>query len=306
MMIGKEVRIALVAYPGVQHAAVLGLRDLLETASGLQTSDRILELSIIENYSDHDKFDAVILPPCLGPRLMGKSLADVSTWVARQHSQGALICSTCAGAFPLAETGLLDGRKATTHWALASTFSLAYPQVLLQTDRLLIDDGDIITAGGLMAWADLGLRLIARFLGLSVMLETSRFFLIDPGVREQSYYNMFVPDLSHGDTSILKVQHWLQKKYQEVIGIPLMARTAKLEERTFQRRFYKATGLKPSEYLQHLRIAKARELLELTKANIETVAMEVGYSDVSAFRKLFHRIVGLSPGEYRKRFAPAV
>ena len=305
------IRIGIANYPCAQQAAVLGLKDLLEAASRFQQAEASnphpFQVDLIDRFSTDafDSLDTVILPPCLGPRPEGADLAAIARWVAWQHAEGALICSICAGAFALAETGLLNGRQATTHWALAKEFTDTFPKVQLEASRLIIDDGDVITAGGLMAWMDLGLKLVARFMGPAVMLETARFFLIDPGEREQSYYNLFSPNLAHGDARVLKVQHWLQANYQGTVTVPQMAAIAGQEERTFLRRFHSATGLNPSEYLQRLRIAKARERLELTTASIESIAMDVGYLDVSAFRRLFQKIVGLSPRDYRKRFAPA-
>ena len=307
----QTIRIGIAAYPCAQQAAVLGLKDLFEAADRFQQTEaanpRSFQVELIDCFSP-DSFeilDTIILPPCLGARPEGEDLAEVARWVAWQHAHGGLVCSICAGAFPLAASGLLNGRQATTHWALAEDFARSYPEVQLDAGRLIIDDGDVITAGGLMAWTDLGLRLVVRFMGPAVMLETARFFLIDPGEREQSYYNLFSPNLAHGDARVLKAQHWLQANYQSAVTVPQMAAAAGQEERTFLRRFHAATGFNPSEYLQRLRIAKAREQLELTNASIESIAMDVGYLDVSAFRKLFQKIVGLSPREYRRRFAPA-
>ncbi|MEM9631765.1 MAG: helix-turn-helix domain-containing protein [Pseudomonadota bacterium] len=311
MSCDHSIRIGIAAYPCAQRAAVLGLKDLLEAASRFHHAEaaepRSFQVELIDGFSTNkfDTLDTVILPPCLGPRPEGEDLSEIARWVAWQHSHGALVCSICAGAFPLAASGLLNGRSATTHWALAKEFADAFPEVQLEASRLIIDDGDVITAGGLMAWTDLGLRLVVRFMGPAVMLETARFFLIDPGEREQSYYNLFSPNLTHGDARVLKAQHWLQANYQSAVTVPQMAAAAGQEERTFLRRFHAATGLNPSEYLQRLRIAKAREQLELTNASIESIALDVGYLDVSAFRKLFQKIVGLSPSEYRRRFAPA-
>ncbi|MES0884135.1 GlxA family transcriptional regulator [Roseibium sp. SCP14] len=305
------IRTGIAAYSCAQQAAVLGLKDLLEAASRFQQAEaankRSFQVELLDGFSpgSSGNFDIVILPPCLGARPEGEDLEEIARWVALQHAHGALICSICAGAFPLAASGLLSGRQATTHWALAKEFARSYPEVQLDAGRLIIDDGDVITAGGLMAWTDLGLRLVVRFMGPAVMLETARFFLIDPGEREQSYYNLFSPNLTHGDAGVLKAQHWLQANYQSAVTVPQMAAAAGQEERTFLRRFHAATGFNPSEYLQRLRIAKAREQLELTNTNIETIALNVGYLDVSAFRKLFQKIVGLSPREYRRRFAPA-
>lgn len=154
-----------------------------------------------------------------------------------------------------------------------------------------------------MAWTDLGLRLIDRFLGPSVMIETGKFWLIDPSGREQRHYSSFAPRLTHGDEAVLKVQHWLQSRATRPVAVPAMAAAAGLEERTFQRRFKAATGMRPVEYLQHLRIGKAREMLEFTKRSIDQIAWSVGYEDAAAFRRVFHRILGLSPGEYRQRFS---
>jgi transcriptional regulator GlxA family with amidase domain len=134
------------------------------------------------------------------------------------------------------------------------------------------------------------------------MVETSRFFLVDAGGREQRHYGSFAPRLSHGDEAILKVQHWLLAKGARAVSIADMAREAGLEERTFLRRFKAATGVKPTEYAQCVRMEKARELLQFTKRPIDQVAWSVGYEDSTAFRRVFNRLVGLSPGDYRRRF----
>jgi transcriptional regulator GlxA family with amidase domain len=213
-----------------------------------------------------------------------------------------VLASSCGGAFLLGETGLLSGRPATTHWAFAEPFRLRFPDVSLDTARILVDDGDIITAGGLMAWTDLGIRLIDRVLGPTIATETSRYFLVDTAGREQMHYRNFAPRLMHGDEAILKLQHWLQAKVAGSVTVADMAREAGLELRTFLRRFKAATGLRPTEYAQHLRIERARELLQFTRCPVDQIAWTVGYEDPAAFRRLFRRIVGLSAGEYRRRF----
>lgn len=202
----------------------------------------------------------------------------------------------------LAEAGLLSGRAATTHWAYRDALAIRFPDIALDTDRLVIDDGDIITAGGYMAWTDLGLKLVDRVLGPTVMMDTARFMLVDPPGREQRIYSPFAPRLNHGDEAILKVQHWLQARGARDVTLATMAEHAALEERTFLRRFRNATGLKPTEYCQHLRVGKAREMLEATTRSIDQIAWDVGYDDPGSFRKIFARITGLAPGDYRRRF----
>jgi transcriptional regulator GlxA family with amidase domain len=244
----------------------------------------------------------VIVPPCLGHLPQGDFIGPLAAWLRERHATGTVLASVCAGAFLLAETGLLSGRAATTHWILANDLAARFPEIRVDADKLIIDDGDIITAGGLMAWIDLGLKLVDRLLGPTAMAETAHFMLVDPPGREQRYYSAFSPKLAHGDKAILKVQHWLQTQGVRRIGLDVMASQAGLEPRTFFRRFRHATGLKPIEYCQHLRIGKARQMLEAGPQSIDQIAWDVGYQDSASFRKVFIKLTGLSPGDYRKRF----
>ncbi len=300
------IKIAAYDYPGAQKSALYGLVDLFNVANAYQNELRAdgpkFEASIQSNHPKTDTYSIVILPPSLGDQPQGKALHLLTDWILSQHRAGALICSVCAGAFPLAATGLLNGRTATTHWGLAQEFSSRFPDVQLDINKLVIDDGDVMTAGGLMAWVDLGLRLVERYMGPSVMMRTARYLLVDAGGREQQHYSSFTPRLSHGDSAILKTQHWLQTEFAHAVSVAQMAQYAGLEGRTFLRRFHAATNLKPSEYLQQLRIGKAREMMELTTQSVEFIAGNVGYEDASAFRRVFQKITGLTPRDYRKRF----
>jgi transcriptional regulator GlxA family with amidase domain len=213
-----------------------------------------------------------------------------------------VLAAVCGGVFILARSGLLAGRQATTHWAFDEEFSAQFPGVLTETDRMVIDYGDVITAGGVLAWADLGLRLVERFLGPTVMLDTARFMNIDPPGREQQFYSDFVPRVKHGDPAILKAQQWLATQRDRPVGVADISRYTCLEPRTFLRRFVNATGMKPSEYQQRLRISHARELLEFSRSSIDDIAARVGYDDVGGFRRVFRKIVGLTPSDYRRRF----
>ena len=311
-----------VLYPGSQTAAVLGMTDLLtyaeELARGKHSSDRpLLRVSHWEWQDEAGEpaqvFDTapgaagnpsiLVIPPGLGQPLSRGMAAQWAEWLKGQHAQGTSLGSVCKGAFLLGETGLTTGRTVTTHWSYEEQLLSRFPGTKVDTDRLIIDDGDIITAGGVMAWIDLSLKLVDRFLGPTIMVETARTFLVDPPGREQSYYSAFAPKLNHGDTAILKVQHWLQATEGKETNLALLAAQAGLEQRTFIRRFQKATGLTTSEYIQRLRVGKARELLQFTKSPVERIAWDVGYTDPSAFRKVFGRIVGLTPQEYRQRFS---
>ena len=247
----------------------------------------------------------LILPPSLDTEPKGDGIARHIEWLAAQHAAGTVICSVCAGAFLLAESGLLAGRTATTHWIHSETLAQRFPDIRIDADKLIIDEGDIITAGGVMAWVDLGLNLIERFLTPTVMLSTARFFLVDAGGRQQRFYSSFAPRMGHGDKRVLKVQHWLHKHCAESIPVRGMAARANLGERTFLRRFHKSTGMTPTEYVQQLRVLKARESLEFSMLSVNEIAWIVGYKDSGSFRRVFHAVVGLSPVDYRRRFGVA-
>jgi transcriptional regulator GlxA family with amidase domain len=317
------IEIGILVSPNVLMSAVLGLTDLFSTANRLSleragSGAKQLRISHWQLPSDSSRepdriFDsqqqparklvALILPPNLDTNPQGAAFDKVQKWVETQYAGGCLLCSACGGAFLLAKTGLLNGRSATTHWAFADVLAERFPRIRVQADKLLIDDGDIITAGGVLAWVDLGLKLIDRFLSPTVMLETARFFLVDAAGRQQRFYSNFSPRLHHGDDAILRVQQWLQTSDVSRLNISKMAAKARLGERTFLRRFEKATGMTPTKYVQHLRVGKAREELEFSSHAIKEIAWKVGYEDYGAFAKVFRKIMGLSPGDYRLRFA---
>ena len=314
--------IGLLLYPDAQLAAIHGLTDLFRIANVMVSAHRgestpALRVShwtgseqagrTLPVFDSHPgeahRLSYIIVPPSLVMPGEMRALEGSVRWLSQSHASGTIVCSVCAGAFVLAATGLLEGRRATTHWAFAEQLAARYPAVRVDTDRMIIDDGDVITAGGILAWTDLGLTLVEKLLGPSVMLDTARFLLIDPPGRAQKPYGLFVPRFGHGDAAILKAQHWLHAAGGKDHRSAELAARAGLGERTFLRRFTKATGLRPVEYAQEIRVSKARAELELTRRPVAEIAWEVGYGDVSAFRKLFQRITGLAPNEYRRRFS---
>ncbi|WP_380871601.1 AraC family transcriptional regulator [Sphingomonas sp. DBB INV C78] len=224
-------------------------------------------------------------------------------WLRARHAEGISLAAVCGGVFMLAKTGLLDRRQATTHWSFTEDFASRFPEVLLESNHMVIDYGDVMTAGGAMAWADLGLRQTERFLGTAVMHDTAHYMNVDPPGREQRFYSGFEPRTKHGDAAILKAQQWLATKRDSAVAVADIATYAGLEPRTFLRRFVHATGMKPTEYQQRLRVSRAREMLEFSRASVDTIAMSVGYGDTRGFRRVFQSIVGLTPSDYRRRFA---
>ena len=314
----RKIEAGLMLYPGCQAAMVHGMTDLLQVASDISVAQGGQSLRITHwsrgvsgamtrcydtQPADDRRPDIIIVPGRLAGPLKGDDAVPFAAWLTTQHARGATLAAICGGTFLIAESGLLSDRPATTHWLYADVFRKRFPDVRLDADKIVIDDGEIITAGGLMAWTDLGVRLIDRIFGPAVTMKASSYFLIDTAGREQQHYRSFTPRLTHSDEAIVKVQHWLQRSNARAVTVVDMAKHAKMEERTFLRRFKAATGMKPIEYAQHLRMDKARELLQSTRRPVDQIAWTVGYEDAAAFRRLFQRMIGLSPGDYRRRFA---
>ena len=320
MHMRRVIEIGIVFYPGAQLAAILGLTDLFafaekEAFKQGKTDAPVLRIShwqrqdldnklvrVQDSQSGAEQLPAVlILPPSLEDPISPEQAAPYAEWLCSLHAAGTTLASVCAGAFLLGETGLLKDRTVTTHWVHAEQFLARFPDTRLDVDQLIIDDDDILTAGGVMAWTDLGLRLVDRYLDAAIMLATAQMLLVDPPGRQQRYYSAFSPRLTHGDADVLAVQHWLHETDAKEVVLAELAQRAGMEERTFLRRFRAATGMTTTEYSQRLRVGRAREMLQSTRLPIDRVAWNVGYVDPGAFRKVFTRIVGLTPGEYRRR-----
>lgn len=214
-----------------------------------------------------------------------------------------MAAAVCAGVFVLARTGALDGREATTHWALTRDFSDRFPEVRLRPENMLVDEGHLITAGGVTAYMDLALYLIARFGSRELAALVSKSLLIDPARSSQAPYTSPRPTLTHGDPAIRDLQIWLADHYAQSIPLALMAEKAGLGQRTLARRFKTATGDTPLAYLQHLRLGAARTLLETTTLTVDQITWKAGYQDIPSFRRLFKTRTGLSPTAYRRRFS---
>jgi transcriptional regulator GlxA family with amidase domain len=228
------------------------------------------------------------------------------SWLRRQHARGAKLVSVCSGAFLLTETGLLAGRPVSTHRICAGALAERFPKITVDTNQRIIDDGDIITAGGFMSWVDVGLLLVDKILGGAVGTATARFILSDPAASEAPYFPGFAPKQAHGDAAVLKAQQWVHIRDGRDVSLASMAAASGLERRTFLRRFANATGMTPIEYCRAVRIARARELLESGNTPQKEIARSLGYQDVGSFARVFRKATGLAPGAYRKKFGHAV
>ncbi|WDE13770.1 GlxA family transcriptional regulator [Thalassomonas haliotis] len=306
----KKIQIVIIDYPSALQSAVQGLKELFIFANQIIKEQKLAQQFIIEIVPPEQKqlaeikqADIIILPPNLAGNYYLAPSPRLLNVLCDAHKAGAIMCSACAGAFILAQTSLLDGRTVTTHWQLADEFHRQFPDITLKIESLLINDGDIISAGGLMSWVDLGLEIVAQFTKPHIMRSLGKFLIVDTGKREQRYYGSFTPTFNHGNQPILQVQHHIQSNYNQPIKMAELAAQACMSERTFLRHFTEATKFKPLEYVQRFRVQKACELLESSNLSFEQISPQVGYEDVNSFRKLFIKVIGLTPTAFKERFA---
>ena len=226
-------------------------------------------------------------------------------WLRAMHERGATLCSACSGLFLLAETGLFDGRDATVHFLYARAFEQVHPAVPIHPERVLVISGvreELVSSGASSTWHDLVLYLIARSAGATAAQQVARSFALQWHHDGLAPYIVFEGRRDHGDADIEAGQRWLGEHFAIANPVDAMIGRSRLAERTFKRRFVRATGLSPIAYVQRLRIEDAKRRLERTEAPVDEIGWRVGYEDPAFFRRLFKRTTGLTPGAYRKRF----
>lgn len=213
--------------------------------------------------------------------------------------------ASCGGPIVLAEAGLLDGHTATTHWSFARLFRQEFPNVDVQDNRILVQSGpghSLVCSGGASSWQDLCLYMIARHGGIGEAIRVSKLFLYQWHRDGQQPFASMVANVGHNDAAVLRCQTWLAEHYHRSDVISEVVKLSGLPKRTFDRRFKGATGYAPLAYVQAMRIEEAKQLLETQSYPIENIAREVGYEDPGSFRQLFRRLVGMPPGEYRRKY----
>jgi transcriptional regulator GlxA family with amidase domain len=254
---------------------------------------------------DIERTDIVIVPTSgleLDMKLVEHSA--LLPWLRRHYEQGSYLAGVCMGSAYLAEAGLLDGKLATTHWAVSDDLASRYPNVRWRPDLFVTEDSRLFCSGGLYAAVDLSLYLVEKLCGHEVSVQCSKAMLLPTPRMNQSGYAVLPVSRPHGDERIRSVEAWLQENYCVNVSTGELADRAGLAVRTFVRHFKAATGRVPAAYMQALRIEAAKAMLERDNKPIQRVSSDVGYDDVAFFRGLFKRATGMTPVEYRARFAP--
>jgi len=251
-----------------------------------------------------ERTDIAIIPTsglCFNEKLIENSA--LLPWLQTQHANGAYLAGVCMGAAYLAEAGLLDGRRATTHWAIAPEFTKRWPKVDWRADMFVTEDARLLCSGGLTAAADVSLYLVEKLCGHEIAVQTAKALLLTMPRTHQSGYAVLPLSPSHDDERVQEAERYIQTNFRETLTSEAIASHVAMSPRTLLRRFKAATGRLPGAYLQAVRVETAKAILESDDAPIQQVASAVGYDDAAHFRELFKRSTGMTPAEYRAHFA---
>lgn len=249
------------------------------------------------------KTDLIIVPAVDGDlKTAIKENQAFIPWINQQYKNGAEIASLCLGAFLLAATGLLNSKKCATHWAYESQFKEMFPEINLVPEKVIIDEKGIYSSGGAYSYLNLILYLIEKYAGREVAILCSKIFAIEIERNSQSAFNIFQGQKEHGDEPIKTAQEFIENNFNEKITVDQLASRLALGRRNMERRFKKATSNTVVEYIQRVKVEAAKKGFETSRKNINEVMMDVGYSDIKAFRTVFKKITGLSPVEYKNKY----
>ena len=258
------------------------------------------------SYTQCPRPDVVVVPDvAVAPGEAAPSFGPAVRWLLACHAGGALLASACSGAVVLARTGLLDGHEATSHWAYCDYLRRAHPATRWQADRGLVTAGEgqrILMSGSGVSWHLLVLAIVARFAGPDEAMKVARINLMDLNSASPAAYASLTHGSRAADPVVASCQQWVALNYATAAPVAQMVTLSQLPERTFKRRFAQATGMAPFDYVHHVRLEEAKQMLERGNEPVEAIAVDIGYSDSSFFSRLFRRKVGLSPVQYRQRF----
>lgn len=247
--------------------------------------------------------DLIIIPALRGDLLSSNYLNRYFVdWIIKQYKQNCEIASLCTGAFMLAFTGLLKGKKCTTHWSYANEFRFYFPDITLVDERIIVEQNGLYSSGGSNGYWNLLLFLIEKNIDREMAILVAKYFVVDLDRVTQTPFIVFNGLKTHDDTAILNAQNFIESSYSSRMTIDSLADQFHLSRRTFERRFKKATHCTVLEYLQKVRIEASKKALEAGRKSVEDIMSDVGYADSQTFRKLFQTITGLTPLQYRERY----
>jgi transcriptional regulator GlxA family with amidase domain len=253
---------------------------------------------------DVKKTDLIFVPALIGDlKTALEKNSDFIPWIIKQYRQGSEVASLCIGAFMLASTGLLNGKKCSTHWKYASLFRTMFPEVDLVDDRIITEEQRLYTSGGANSYWNLLLYLLEKYTDREIAIVASKVFAVEIDRKSQSPFIMFNGQKTHEDEHVKKAQEFIENNVSDRISVENLALKFAIGKRNFERRFKKATNNTPVEYMQRVKIEAAKKSFETSRKNVNEVMYDVGYTDTKAFRTVFKKITGLSPIDYRNKYA---
>lgn len=294
-----------------RHYAMNGRKPVFKTIVIAGTSKKVdvysglFSVTPIEDIAKIMKTDLVIIPaflPQTSPEQNIKLNKKAIDWIASQYKNGAEVASLCTGAYALAATGLINGKKCSIHWNDAEKFRSMFPKVNLVADQVITHEHGLYTCGGAFSFMNLVLYLLEKHYGKEMAILCSKLFQVDIDRSSQSPYIIFNGQKSHDDTIVLKAQEFIERNSSDKLSMEKLAKKLAVSRRSLDRRFIKATGNTPIEYSQRVKMESAKKQLEISRKTVQEIMYETGYSDLKAFRDVFKKVTGLSPIEYRRKY----
>lgn len=283
--------------PPIFKVELVGLTHETPLSGGAFTANAPLLIKDIK------KTDLIIIPAIDGD--LQQAIEDNKAflpWIVEQHKKGAEVASLCLGAFLLASTGLLNGKKCATHWLAEDAFRKMFPEVDLVTEKVVTDEHGLYSSGGAFSYTNLILHLIEKFAGREMAILSAKVFALNIDRQDQLSFVIFQGQKDHNDDSVKKAQDFIEKNFQDKITVDQLSSMLALSRRNLERRFKKATSNSVVEYMQRVKVEAAKMSLESSRENVNEVMYKVGYTDSKAFRTTFKKITGLSPIEYRNKY----
>ena len=277
--------------------------QLVGLTKEVRLNDGIYSVHTDKTLEDDFRPDLVIIPALFGDMKNAVEVnRELSPWIVKQYNGGAEVASLCVGAFLLASTGLVNGKKCSTHWGFISELREMYPEVEVIDGSIVTEENRIYSSGGANSYWNLLLYLVEKYVDRETAVLASKYFAIDIDRHSQSTFAIFKGQKDHKDEEVKKAQEFIEKNFTEKISVEQLADMLAVGRRSFERRFKKATKNTAIEYIQRVKIEAAKRSFETSRKNISEVMFDVGYTDTKAFRTVFKKITGITPVEYRNKY----
>jgi transcriptional regulator GlxA family with amidase domain len=278
--------------------------ELVGFTKEIRVDEGLFTVNVSKTLPEVKYTELIIVPAITGDVIRGIQFnRHYFPWLLQQYKQGAEIASYCVGAFIVAATGLLNGRQCSTHWAYTNELAAFYPDIRQVNHAIITEQNGVYSSGGGTSYWNLLLYLLEKFGSRELVIAATKYFLLDISRNNQCAFMMFRGQKEHGDKLVVQVQDHIEKNYKGKINIEKLASDFSVVRRTLERRFRKATNNSIAEYIQRIKIEAAKKEIELGRKTINEVMYELEYSDKKAFKDLFVRITGLTPVEYKNKYA---